>query len=249
MTVSAPLILLFTDFGTDGPYLGQMEAAILGETLQSRVVNLVSDAPCGDPRASAYLLAGLTEFLPSGCVVVAVVDPGVGGERQPVMLEVDSRVFVGPDNGLLSRVAARGREVNAARIDWRPERLSESFHGRDLFAPVAANLSKGQMVATSPIDVQALQGWDWPTELDEVVYVDHYGNVMTGLAAAPAPRDRRLQVQGQSLGYARTFSSVPVGTAFWYENSCGLVEIAVNQGRAASALGLAVGSRVCWLDD
>jgi S-adenosylmethionine hydrolase len=248
MTVSAPLILLFTDFGTDGPYLGQMEAAILGEALQSRVVNLVSDAPCGDPRASAYLLAALTDVLPPGCVVVAVVDPGVGGERDPLLLEVDGRTFVGPDNGLLSRVAARGRDVSVGRIDWRPERLSDSFHGRDLFAPVAAELSKGQMVASTPVGLQQLQGWDWQDELGEVVYVDRYGNAMTGLSAAAAARGRRLLANGQPLGYARTFSAVPAGAAFWYENSCGLVEIAVNQGRAAGDLALVVGSRVSWED-
>ena len=248
MTVSAPLILLFTDFGTDGPYLGQMEAAILGEALQSRVVNLVSDAPCGNPRASAYLLAALTDVLPPGCVVAAVVDPGVGGERDPLLLDVDGRTFVGPDNGLLSRVAARGHEVSVGRIDWRPERLSESFHGRDLFAPVAASLSTGQMVATSPMTLQHLQGWEWSDELAEVIYVDHYGNAMTGLWAGGVPRDRKLLVDGRALGYARTFSAVPAGEAFWYENSCGLVEIAVNQGRAATALGLGVGSGVRWAE-
>jgi len=244
MTVSAPLILLFTDFGTDGPYLGQMEAAILGESLQSRVVNLLSDAPCGDPRASAYLLGALAGVMPGGCVVAAVVDPGVGGERAPLLVEADGRTFIGPDNGLLSRVAARGQEVRAARIDWRPESLSDSFHGRDLFAPVAAGLSKGQQMATSALPVERLAGWDWPDELAEVVYVDRYGNAMTGLNASNVPRAQHLAVAGESLAYARTFSAVPPGQAFWYENSCGLVEIAVNQARADRQLGLGVGTAV-----
>lgn len=248
MTVSAPLVLLFTDFGTDGPYLGQMEAAVLGESLQSRVVNLVSDAPCGDPRRAAYLLAALTDELPPGCVVVAVVDPGVGGARDPLVVEVDGRVFLGPDNGLLSQVIARGRVVETARIDWRPQRLSSSFHGRDLFAPVAGFLSRGQGVERTTLPVERLLGHDWPTELAEVVYVDYFGNAMTGLRSTTVGDQRRLTLGTRSLPYAETFSAVQPGAAFWYVNSCGLVEIAVNQGRAAEALGIGVGTPVGWED-
>lgn len=248
MTVSAPIVLLFTDFGTDGPYVGQMEAAILGEALQSRVVNLISDAPCGDPRRSAYLLAALTAALPPGCVVVAVVDPGVGGARDPLVAEVDGRTFLGPDNGLLSRVIAGGSEVRVGRVDWRPERLSPSFHGRDLFAPAAGFLSRGQGVAHTPMDSGAVAGVDWPAELAEVIYLDHFGNAMTGLAGANADYRRRLQIGGHALDYAETFSAVAPGQAFWYVNSCELVEVAVNQGRATDLLGLAPGAAATWID-
>lgn len=246
MTVSAPLVLLFTDFGTDGPYLGQMEAAILGEALQSRVVNLMSDAPCGDPRRAAYLLAALTGDLPPGCVVVAVVDPGVGGEREPLVAEVDGRTFLGPDNGLLSRVLAGAGVVDVGRIDWRPERLSSSFHGRDLFAPVAGFLSRGQGVERTPWPLAQVTGMDWPDELGEVLYVDHFGNAMTGLCGAQADLAGALAVGPHRLAHAETFSAVPPGEAFWYRNSCGLVEIAVNQGRAADVLKLGIGCPVAW---
>lgn len=246
MTVSAPLVLLFTDFGTDGPYVGQMEAAILGESLQSRVVNLIADAPCGDPRRSAYLLAALTNGLPPGCVVVAVVDPGVGGSRDALVAEVDGRTFLGPDNGLLSRVISSGEDVRIGRIDWRPERLSSSFHGRDLFAPVAGFLSRGQGVAHTPVSTDSIAGSDWPAELAEVVYVDHFGNAMTGLDGAQADRGSRLVVGSRQLNHAETFSAVGPGEAFWYVNSCGLVEIAVSQGRAVDVLDLDPGCAVAW---
>lgn len=247
MTVAEPLVLLFTDFGTDGPYLGQVEAAILAESLQSRVVNYVADAPCGDPRRAAYLLASLATVMPVGCVVVAVVDPGVGGAREPLLLEADGRTFIGPDNGLLSRVAAQADAVAAWCIDWRPERLSPSFHGRDLFAPVAGFLSRGQGVTCTERAPQTLVGWDWPRELDEVIYIDHFGNAMTGLAAADKGRDAVLDANGIHCRFAATFSAVPHGQAFWYENSSGLVEVAVNQGRAATDLGLRIGDRLRWV--
>lgn len=246
MTVSAPLVLLFTDFGTDGPYLGQMEAAVLAESLQSRVVNLISDAPRRDPRRSSYLLSALTACMPPGCVVVGVVDPGVGGRRDPILAEVDGRVFLGPDNGLLSQVIARGSDTRVARIDWRPERLSHSFHGRDLFAPVAGFLSRGQGVDQSELDAAGLVGMDWAREAAEVIYVDAFGNAMTGLDARNADPDGALAVGDLRIAHADTFGEVEPGSAFWYENSCGLVEIAVNLGSAAVQLGLSIGSPAAW---
>lgn len=242
MTVSVPLVLLFTDFGTDGPYLGQMEAAVLGESLQSRVVNLVADAPRRDPYRAAYLLAALTPHMPPGCVVLAVVDPGVGGPRTPLLVEADNRVFLGPDNGLLSRVVASATDVRVAAIDWQPESLSRSFHGRDLFAPVAGFLSRGQGVAQTPFPTSSMVGADWPRALGEVIYIDGYGNAMTGLSAADFTEDTVMEVGGRELAHANTFCDVPSGTAFWYENSCGLVEIAVNMDSAAARLGIAVGT-------
>lgn len=244
MTVIQPLILTFTDFGTDGPYLGQMEAAILDEALQSRVINLLSDAPSGDPRHSAYLLAALSRNMPPGCVVLGVVDPGVGSERRPIIVEAGGHTYVGPDNGLFSRVAATDPGARAWQIDWRPARLSDSFHGRDLFAPVAGNLSIGQDVDRSEIDPKGILGSEWPLELGEVIYVDRFGNAMTGLAASRERIGGKLRVGGRRLPYARTFSEVPDGETFWYANSNGLVELATNQGRATDLLNLKIGDPV-----
>lgn len=244
MTVAQPLILFFTDFGTDGPYLGQMEAAIMDEALQSRVINLAADAPTRDPYHAAYLLAALVADMPPGCVVVAVVDPGVGSSRMPLLVESDGRVYVGPDNGLLSRIVVNDPQASIWRIDWRPPKLSTSFHGRDLFAPVAGLVSIGQAVERSEVQREQLVGMEWPDDLAEIVYIDHYGNAMTGIRAAAMPAARRLSIGGIDLPEARTFSDVEPGAAFWYENSSGLVEVAVNGGNAARQLGLEIGSFV-----
>src|SRR5262249_9658029 len=120
---------------------------------------------------------------------------------------------------------------------------SASFHGRDLFAPVAAQLATGDPPAALGRPAQAVPR-DWPDELAEIVYVDHYGNAMTRLRGAAMPATARLAVSGHIVAPAPVFSAVPEGTLFWYVNSNGLAEIAVNGGRADQALGLAIGSAV-----
>jgi len=242
--VMLPLVCLFTDFGAEGPYLAQMEAAILTRAPQARVLNLLSDAPAADPLHGAYLLAALMEALPADAVVVAVVDPGVGGERLPLVVEAGGRRCVGPDNGLLSQWLRRHPDAGVWRIDWRPARLSASFHGRDLFAPVAARLLLGDRRGLSPLAPAGLVGADWSADLQEVIYLDHFGNAFTGIRAEALAGEALLEVAGHRLPRARTFSEVPPGTAFWYANSCGLVEIAVNAGRAADRLGLVPGTPV-----
>ena len=236
------MIVMFTDFGANGPYLGQMEMAIRGIAPAVPVINLISDAPCFNPQASAYLLAALVETCPQGAVILAVVDPGVGGDRRPLAVRVDGRWLIGPDNGLFELLIRRGTQVDTWEIKWRPERLSASFHGRDLFAPVAARLALGQGledIGLSP--VQPLRQAHWPDDLPSIIYTDCYGNAWTGLRASRMSASR-ITVEGRALTRADTFSDVPAGAAFWYENSSGLVEIAVNCGRADKIPGMGLGS-------
>ena len=129
-------------------------------------------------------------------------------------------------------------------IDWRPQRLSATFHGRDLFAPVAALLARAERPPGRLRDDGADRRPDWPDDLAEIVYVDHFGNAMTGLRAAVLPPGARLSVAERVLERATTFSDLPPGAAFWYENSNGLAEIAVNRGRADRDLGLSIGMSV-----
>src|SRR5262249_18804188 len=121
---------------------------------------------------------------------------------------------------------------------------SASFHGRDLFAPVAAMLARGEAPPGKPRSDDSDRQADWPDDLAEIVYVDHFGNAMTGLRAAVLPPNARLATAGRVLEHARTFSDRSPGAAFWYENSNGLAEIAVNQGRADRELGVAIGAPV-----
>lgn len=235
------MILLFTDFGPAGPYLGQMEAVLRLNAPGVDVIHLVSDAPA--PVPAGYLLAALCRQFPEGCVFLCVVDPGVGGDREAFVLEADGRWFVGPDNGLLNAVAAQAGRKRWLRCDWRPASLSNSFHGRDLFAPVAARIA----IRDFGWDHQVVTGPDlaaWPADRATIVYFDHYGNALTGLRYRQEFAERVLRVNDRQVPYAEVFCAVEAGTAFWYRNSLELVEVAVNRGRADQALGLAIGDSV-----
>jgi len=235
------MIVLFTDFGLEGPYVGQMKAVLAREAPGEPIIDLFADAPGFDPKASAYLLAAYRDEFAAGTVFLCVVDPGVGSGRAPIVVVADGRSFVGPDNGLFEIVRRRARDSRCFEITWRPERLSASFHGRDLFAPVAAKLARGEAPGTPRGDESRI-GADWPDDLAQIVYVDHFGNAMTGMRARALPAGAELEVGGRRLARRRTYSDVGEGEAFWYENANGLAEIAVNRGRADAALGIAVGT-------
>jgi hypothetical protein len=238
------LILTFTDFGTAGPYRGQVNSVLTTLAPGCPIVELMCDAPRFAPRASAYLLAALVDHIPAGSVVVAVVDPGVGSQRDPLVVDADGIWYVGPDNGLLELVCGRASAARVWRIDWRPKKLSNSFHGRDLFAPVAARLCvQADVIAKMGTEIGYVSR-NWPLDLWEVIYVDDYGNCVSGISAAGLPKGESLGVGDGSVAFAPTFSAVSPRTVFWYENSLSLVEIAVNCGNAAEQLGLKIGSPI-----
>jgi len=243
------MIQIFTDFGLDGPYVGQLRGALARAEPGVPIIDLMHDAPAQNPRLAAYLLAALADEMAEGCVCLAVVDPGVGGARSPVIVSAGGRYFVGPDNGLFEIVQRRAARANAWTIDWRPEKLSASFHGRDLFAPVAAMLARNDWPACSPLaqdwrDDPSRPGAGWPDDLAEAIYIDGFGNVMTGLRAAGLGDRTMVEVAGNLFSPALTFSDVAEGQGFWYENSLGLVEIAANRGDAARQFAIAVGAPV-----
>ncbi len=238
------MIAIFTDFGLEGPYSGQMRAVLAQEAPGVPAIDVFPDLPPFHVRAAAYLLPAYVSRLPGEAVCLCVVDPGVGGARAPLALKADGRWYVGPDNGLFSLVVRRAAQVQAWRVDWEPEQLSASFHGRDLFAPVAARIARHRDFPSVPLDLHELMLPDWPDDLAEIVYVDRFGNAITGLRAAALDRDSLLEVNGSRIGFARTFSERPIGQAFWYENANGLVEVAVNQGRADRQLRVGVGDPV-----
>ncbi|MBK5105667.1 MAG: SAM-dependent chlorinase/fluorinase [Burkholderiales bacterium] len=240
-------IVLFTDFGSADIYVGQVKAVLQRLAPPIPVIDLLHDAPAFNVRASAHLLATMIGQFAKESVFLAVVDPGVGGARDAVVMQADDRWFVAPDNGLLSVVAARSVSGHCARIVWQPQQLSTSFHGRDLFAPVAATLA---VQGTLPKDwlehCDGLKVEFGGDDLSEVIYVDHFGNAHTGICASGIPREALLVIDGRSLRYAQVYSESAEGAAFWYQNSQGLVEIAVNCGSAAQILGLKIGDCVSW---
>lgn len=237
------MIALFTDFGASGPYVGQMEAILYQHASHTKVINLLNNAPTGNPKLSSYLLAALRLEFPKNTVFLSVVDPGVGGERKPVVLEADNQFFVGPDNGLFNTIAVHAKQSNWHKIIWQPENCSNSFHGRDLFAPVAAKLAKGEIDGLLQAYLQTgLE--NWAADLDAIIYFDCYGNAMTGLRYVKEMAGNQLQVGDLLLDQADTFCKVKKNQAFWYQNSAGLVEAAVNQGNAKAELNLELGMQV-----
>lgn len=247
------MLVLSTDFGLEGPYLGQVRAVLAAKAPGIPVIDLFADLPTYQPRAASFLLPAYTRApFPIGTVHVCVVDPGVGTERRAVIARIDGRWYVAPDNGLLHAVVATGQRAEAWEVLWRPDQASSSFHGRDIFAPVAAALACGVKPGqTAPLRVKEIPAADlcrpdWATSLAEVIYFDRFGNAMTGLRGDACPADRLLTVRGRSLPFARTFGLVAAGQPFWYVNSNGLVEIAVNGGSARDLLGLVVGDRINW---
>ena len=238
------MIALFTDYGLHGPYLGQVQAVLHRLLPGEKIINLLADAPCNNPRASAYLLAAFSRAFGAapGTIFFSVVDPGVGSfQDRPVVLKADGQWYLGPDNGLFDIVCRHSSRMQCWSLDWRPDTLSASFHGRDLYAPAAAMIRKNDITGEE-IPWEDRHGW--PDDLSEITYVDHFGNCMAGIRAETLENINRIQVSGITIPFAQTFSSVPNGDAFWYRNSQGLVEIAVNGSSAAEQLNLGIGTEV-----
>lgn len=236
------MLFAYTDFHTLGPYRGEMEGAARRIT-DTPFVHLMHDAPAFDPAAAGQLLTALSRRFRAGDVCLAVIDPGVGGARRPAAVRIRDCWFVGPDNGLLSLPARTDPSAEWWEITWQPDDLSVSFHGRDLFAPFAARLAAGE----SPTAIGARPLHDPVTltpDAERVIYIDGYGNCITGIEGDSLDEDALLTAGDQTLEYAFTFDSVPRGTPFWYINSMGLAEIAINQASAARVLGLAPGAEV-----
>lgn len=205
------------------------------------VVDLLNDAHDFDVEDAAHLLAALAPQFPAGSVFLAVVDPGVGTARGAIVVDADGRHFVGPDNGLLSVVYQRARTRRCDAITWQPSQLSSSFHGRDLFAPVAARLAAGVLLPEWVTHKARPEVMLDPGPLARVIYVDHYGNCITGIPARGLDRAATVGVGERELRFAPVFAEAPADAPFWYENSMGLVEIAWQRDSAARRLGVVVG--------
>ena len=237
------MIALFTDFGVTGPYVGQVKAVLARYSPDSVVIDLMHDAPVHNPRASSYLLSAFSASLPDGAVVLAVVDPGVGSsQRDAVVVKACNKYFVGPGNGLFGVLTQLDQKAKAYKIDTSTTHASATFHGRDIFAPVAAKLASGfelagELTSVEPSQMPILG----PIDLTEILYIDHFGNAMTGLRGSSLSKRDKLSLNARLLSYANTFAEAEAGEPFWYVNSSGLVEIAVNCGRAVDYFNLRIG--------
>ena len=238
------MIILFSDFGHADLYVGQVKSVLRHHAPGVPQIDLLHDAPAFNVKASSHLFAALAPQFPPGSVFLAVVDPGVGSSRDAVVMNADGKWFVGPDNGLLSVMAARADKPKYWCIHWRPRKLSHTFHGRDLFATIAAFTAKGEFPSDKVEKIPSLRVQFGAQDLAEVIYIDHYGNAMTGMRAESLTFDNQLLVHGGRLRRARVFAEVPSGTPLWYENCVGLAEIAISSGSAARELDLKIGDKI-----
>jgi S-adenosyl-L-methionine hydrolase (adenosine-forming) len=256
------IVTFLSDYGLEDEFVGVCHAVIAGIAPEARIIDLSHGVGRHGVLEGAVVLRNALPYLPAG-VHLAVVDPGVGGERRAVAIRAaDDRVFVGPDNGLLApAVEVAGGAVEAVDVATSPFRLepvSSTFHGRDLFAPVAARLAAGAALAEAgtPVAVDELTPLDIPAprRADRVTYVtavgvDRYGNVQLDvdhatLTGAGLRIGTELAVDGRPARYARTFADVAEGTMLVYEDAWRRLALAINRGDAAAELGVRPGDTV-----
>lgn len=251
MAFSCAPIVLFCDFGL--PYTGQMKGRLVEElgdrVAQHPIIDLMHDVPAHDIRAGSVLLAAHTDDFPLGSVFVCVVDPGVGSkQRKAGVVHAGGRWFVGPLNGVFEHVLRRWPEqAQVYEVTWTPDKLSATFHGRDLFSPVAAGvaLANGGLVeGLAPVDISTIRYMHFEDDVKEIVYVDGFGNLMTGIRWERLKNGEMIEVAGRILPPARTFSDVEPGALFVYENAIGLAEISANMANAQKILEIGAGTRV-----
>jgi len=242
-------IALFTDFGSQDIYVGQLHAAAKKTGSDCPLVDLFHDVNTFDIRAGASLLAAMLDYLPRDAIVVGVVDPGVGGGRLPIAVELGERWLVGPDNGLFSRsVAWSISEARYWTLDTSLD-VAKTFHGRDVFLPVAIELAGGELGRirrvedagdiTTHRDAEKIEGDDY-----RVIHVDHYGNLISGIRGTAIAPHQTAVIAGRVVAHADYYERVPVGECFWYVNSIGLLEISANQASAARALEVKGGAEI-----
>jgi S-adenosyl-L-methionine hydrolase (adenosine-forming) len=257
-----PIITLLTDFGLADHYVAAMKGVILGICPRARLVDITHQLTPFSISEGAWTLAQAWKYFPRGTVHLAVVDPGVGSTRRAMAAEIDGHRFVAPDNGLLTMVLASGRgakirEITARRYFREP--VSNTFHGRDIFAPVAAHLAKGLALArvgkllSDPVSGEFAK----PVQLPDgrwrgtVLSIDHFGNVITNFDWAGfheiAGRPFSLKLASRTLTeYSATYTSAPTGRPFVIQGSTGYIEISINKFSAAASLKVTPGATLIF---
>lgn len=258
-----PVIALFTDFGWEDPYVAQMKGVILTVDPTIRLLDLTHTVSPFNVGEGAYLLDQCSEEFPAGTIFVAVVDPGVGTERDPILLETSKgKFFVGPDNGLFTQVIDNEGFSRAWKLDkpeyFRGGAVSTTFHGRDVFAPVAAHLASGVDPDRfgTPIKTLVMLPVKEPTFNEgsisvEVLHLDRYGNIILNLRndgeiAAKLKEGNLVKISIGKESYSgplvKTYGDMERGRLILLYGSNGLLEIAMNQGSAAKQLKVEPGT-------
>jgi S-adenosyl-L-methionine hydrolase (adenosine-forming) len=253
------IITLLTDFGTSDYYVGSMKGVILSRCSQARLIDISHGVAPQNVLSAAYVLLGACRQFPAGTIHLAVVDPGVGSNRRGVILQTDRYVFVGPDNGLFSLAApefARAFEIKPSA--YLPATVSNTFHGRDIFAPVAAALAAGAKLEEIGAPIRDPKRLASPAQVtgskikSQIIHIDRFGNGVTGIERHHLDRELLpagfgLQVGDTVIRVQKRFYSedlVLPGQAFVIWGSLAFLEISVTNGSAAAALELSCGKEV-----
>lgn len=256
----APIITLTTDFGLRDPWVGSIKGTVLSINREATVVDISHGVSPHNVMEGAFVLGQAYATFPKGTIHVAVVDPGVGGERRGVAVETERYIFVGPDNGIFT-FALEDEEVRTVvaltRADFFLPTVSDTFHGRDVFAPVAAHISLGKELRRFGGEIQGgLVTLELPkVETDkslvkgEVVYVDNFGNLVTNIrgceVAAFADAGIEVDIGWVKIdGISKSYSSVKAGEVVAIVGSLGLIEVACAMESAAARLAVGVGEPV-----
>jgi len=250
------VITLLTDFGLNDNFVAIMKGVILSINPQATIVDITHNVPPQDVWTAAYLLTTSHPYFPAGTIHVAVVDPGVGTRRRAIAVETQRAFFVAPDNGLLTCILKEEKVRKIVALTepryWLPE-PSSTFHGRDIFAPVAAHLSRGVPLEEmgTPVQDPVLLDWPYPlkrpdgTIVGHVLHVDRFGNLITNLEEKHISGDVVVEVAGHKIeGLKRTFADVEPGKPLAYIGSTGRLEIAIRQGNAAQTFNVRRGDKI-----
>jgi S-adenosylmethionine hydrolase len=252
------VITITTDFGHKGPFAAVMKGVILGRFPEARVIDLAHDIPAQWPPEAGFWVSRSYRWFPEGTVHLAIVDPGVGTERDILVVECGSHVFMAPDNGLLAQLIESREQATVFKLDrQRLEALdlpapSATFHGRDIFAPLAADLASGRVTVAdiaTPVS-------DWtPGWIDEpevtadrvsgvIVTVDAFGNLISNIdeALVAAFDEPVVEIAGHRIPMRTTYGHASPGEYLALINSFGVVEVARAEGSAADGLGSARGA-------
>jgi S-adenosylmethionine hydrolase len=253
----ATIITLLTDFGTRDGYVGVMKGTIAQIAPDAQVIDLTHQIPPQDVGAARFALLSSAPYFPDGTIHVAVVDPGVGTARRAIAIGSDRAYWVGPDNGIFSGGVPPEAGVTVVELQnpdyWRTPHPSATFHGRDIFAPVAAHLARGVNLralgpeidpadrVTLPIAAPQRRGEYW---VGCIQAIDHFGNGVTNLPGSAVGASEQVQVGSVQLPVRPTYGAGAPGQPLALVGSHGWVEIAVNGGSAQAVLGFQVGDRV-----
>ncbi|HKA33511.1 MAG TPA: SAM-dependent chlorinase/fluorinase [Candidatus Binatia bacterium] len=253
------LIALTTDFGHQDPFVGIMKGVILGINPDARIVDVTHGIAPQDIRGGALALHYAAPYFPPGTIHVAVIDPGVGTERRPILIECEDAFFVGPDNGVLSLAAERRKKrrvVELADERYRLNPVSATFHGRDIFAPSAAHLSLGVPPEDFGRALKEYTRLTWPAPIKgdgeargEIIYIDHFGNLITNITERDLEplggRNVEIALVDVTIcGLASSYAGAETGGYAALINSWGLLEISCYNARADQRSGAGIGDPV-----